>query len=950
MGRVAFVVFLLSLEVVGQAYSASSVDSAVEGKASLVTGLVPLNQLGSGLANTSTCQNGNSTSGSCGGASPAGITYATTAQSWRRTSTRALTAGSPGTVTLTPCPSGVDYTSGAGYQVFISDTNAEAVSVTSGSTGPGNCSITFTPYFGHTSYTIGSASSGIQETINIACGVYSSTNPTYNAQCNVTIPPNGPYLGSGSFWSLNNYNVYGTIFFHSNQSALNGRGVSLNCLGRGPCLQVGDQVSTGHYTNNTITGLSFRSPTNVSAIPAFGGCAIVGTFTSANVATITTATDCGFRPGDIVDIQFTDQSRYWGDALVQTVPSSTTFTFTKSSLGSSSSFTTPGVVALAYEAILDNANNTHFIDINYDLNGERGAFNNFFDFWDDENASIDHFNNNAIPLNGNANWVGSYIYSGGGPWNAGQQWAPVITLRDSSITAVHSAGVTVDNSNGLYIENTVLQAASPWQVKVSNIKGNYQGAYLKNIYSESNIGLNPLSPAYNPFSGLGIAGMIAGYSTNSADYEISGASTSLSGGFPTDGTGATALSYFIVANDWTGASCGLGTHTQSSPMQILNWLSTGSDNPVVRWPRVANGADSICYDVLRMTTPVTLGSIYPYVNGCGGGAGGICGSVATGITQLTACNNTLICTYTDTGTPKTSAYTINQGNFAGNINFWPGVIVSVTRSVTTTREQSNTVGVGLSWNPVQISAQCTFGTASPGGYTSCLSSAMGSGPNQTATLLSDGAPAGGGATVTKGRLSFTTSPFAVLQPHHIITLIDSQPGLTQATIGYRPPASANDVWIGTDVTRRGVGLNAGQLAFGAPVSITNYIGATGDGVHTNWLERLTSKQKTFAVSVTINDGNSFTLGDGSPLSQMKIYRINMPESHVPPQSCVDVVGEAKGLTKSDQITGVTPPGRLGNLSLNTYSADEGLIVLHFCNPSGSEAITPSGAYSFLAVR
>jgi hypothetical protein len=227
---------------------------------------------------------------------------------------------------------------------------------------------------------------------------------------------------------------------------------------------------------------------------------------------------------------------------------------------------------------------------------------------------------------------------------------------------------------------------------------------------------------------------------------------------------------------------------------------------------------------------------------------------------------------------------------------------------------------------------------------------MGSGPNQTATLLSDGVAAGGGATVTKGRLNFTTSPFAVLQPHHIITLIDSQPGLTQGTIGYRPPASVNDVWIGTDVPGRGVGLNAGQLAFGAPVSITNYIGATGDSVHTNWLERLTPKQKTFAVPVMISEGNSFTLGDGSPLSQMRIYRINMPASHVPPQSCVDVVGEAKGLTKSDQITSITPPGRLGNLSLNTYSADEGVIILHFCNPSGSEAITPSGAYSFLAVR
>src|SRR5580693_5294647 len=107
MGRVAFVVFLLSLEVVGQAYSVSSADAAGEGRASLVTGLVPLNQLGSGVANTSTCQNGNSTWGSCGGGSPAGITYATTALNWTQTISSSLTGGSPATVTLTPCPVGI---------------------------------------------------------------------------------------------------------------------------------------------------------------------------------------------------------------------------------------------------------------------------------------------------------------------------------------------------------------------------------------------------------------------------------------------------------------------------------------------------------------------------------------------------------------------------------------------------------------------------------------------------------------------------------------------------------------------------------------------------------------------------------------------------------------------------------------------------------------------------
>ena len=119
----------------------------------------------------------------------------------------------------------------------------------------------------------------------------------------------------------------------------------------------------------------------------------------------------------------------------------------------------------------------------------------------------------------------------------------------------------------------------------------------------------------------------------------------------------------------------------------------------------------------------------------------------------------------------------------------------------------------------------------------------------------------------------------------------------------------------------------------------------------NSLERLTSTQKTFKVPVRINEGNSFTLGNGSPLSQMRIYSVNdVRAKRVLPQSCVDLTEGVKGLTKSDQITSITPPGRLGNLSLSAYASGEGAMILHFCNPSGSEAITPSGAYSFLAVR
>ncbi len=817
-----------------QAADRHYVDTGFSVKADLVNGSVPTAELGAGIASAATCLTGNSTWGSCGGGAPAGITYATTALNWTQTISGALTGGSQATVTLTPCPVGIDTTSGSGYQVMVSGGgNSEAVSVIAGAggctSGAGSGTIRFTPVFSYAAgATIGSASSGIQETLNAGCGVDPISYK--NSQCNVTIPANGP---NGS---INTYNVYGTIYLHSNQSVLNGYGTSLNCLGRGACLQIGDLKTPDDFTDNTVAGLSFRSPVNLSGNAAFAGVAITQTQRTAQVVTITTASAHGFRVGDMVTILFTDSSSYWGDATITAVPSSTTFQYAHPGADIAAQ-TSPGVVALTYVAVLDNAMSTHLIDIFYDKVGESGHFNNFFDLWDDENATIDHFDNQGIPLNNNANWTGSFVFSAG---NQSMQIAPVITLRDSSITANFSNGVTDYNSNGLYIENTVIQATGPWQVYSANSTGNYQGAYLKNIYSESSLALNPLSPPHSPFPGLGIAGLIAGISSGAASFQIEGNGGPL-GTFATGGTGSTPYSYFIVVNDTS-------TGTQSSPMRVLNWASTGSDSIPVRWPRVANGTDVITYDVIRIITPVGVGGVYPYNGGCLGGSGGTCGAVVTALSQSAACSGGLVCTYTDSGASSTAAYTIKQGNYGGNLIFWPGSIVTVNKSVTADVEAGNVVGVGLNGNPLQIANQCSgYGAASPGGYTACLASITtfnDSVPNQTATLLTEGGTAGGGMTQSKGRLNFSESSAASIAAHHIITLIDSQPDLTRATTGYRPLASVNDTWIGTDMASGN--LSSGRLAFGSPMSISNYIANVGD--NTNWLERLSASLKEFNVA------------------------------------------------------------------------------------------------------
>jgi len=128
-------------------------------------------------------------------------------------------------------------------------------------------------------------------------------------------------------------------------------------------------------------------------------------------------------------------------------------------------------------------------------------------------------------------------------------------------------------------------------------------------------------------------------------------------------------------------------------------------------------------------------------------------------------------------------------------------------SVRVDTEQGPVVAIGIGTNPAQIANMCTgFGaTSAGGGYSSCFASETGVGnttpANQSATLMSDGLSNNNGMTLSKGRLNFPTSPFASLDPHHIITLIDSHPALTTATVGYRPLASVNDVFIGTDAPR-----------------------------------------------------------------------------------------------------------------------------------------------------
>jgi hypothetical protein len=109
---------------------------------------------------------------------------------------------------------------------------------------------------------------------------------------------------------------------------------------------------------------------------------------------------------------------------------------------------------------------------------------------------------------------------------------------------------------------------------------------------------------------------------------------------------------------------------------------------------------------------------------------------------------------------------------------------------------------------------------------------------------------GGATAAVKGRLNFyNLSGNAPGGGMSVITLWDSNPFKTFATVNHRPIMDAADTFIGIDNPTQGFANNAVQLAVGASTSISNYINSLPD--NTRWLERLTSTLKTFAVPLNI---------------------------------------------------------------------------------------------------
>lgn len=880
-----------------QAADKSYVDASVAVKADLVTGLVPTNELGSGVASGLNFLLGSGAWGPCGSSANAtaiqsvavaagtptngqvlayssatgqytpatpgggvgsvsvtpavsqnisqplgtqfsannisGIRYVTGSDNWSATPSGSLAGGTQATVTLTPCPVGVDTSGFSMYEIYISVQGTPEPAMVTGGTcvaGAASGTIIFTPRNTHSAgYKISSAISGIQEAINDACGLPSGVNVGN---------PNGKIVLPATGGLANAIPVYGTIYAHCSRTEIEGNGAMLACSTRDRCMVLGDLVNSNHYGGVTLGGVNFTS--KVSA----DGCQITNTQRLSNVVTITTAGACStIQSGDTVNINFTDGTSYWGNHGPVTVSGSTiTYAQTGANLAAVAS---PGTIAIENAAVEDNANPGTMEDIK-SSSGGGGNFNQFFVEDDDESATIRNFDaDGSQALTCTANHCGSYVYSASG--------APVLWLSHMNISPQCGGnGVTVFGNNTVRISDSVIQGFGMWAVNTQNQVGNYGGTTLENNYMEEGAG-----PCTHPYEGNSFSASGVIYEGNVQPLLVRGGEQSAGhvAQFAAQNAGTVQYNYYVIATDTT-----LGWH--SSPLLAGYALTNGTGTVTGQFPHVppAHAGDTVVYDILRMEPNVSITAntpAFPMRGACPGGSAAGCGSILTGQAQCAG----LVCTFSDSSTAgNTVSYSINPVSWEPVLTFWPASVVfggDGTQTYNTpfaSFDSDPGEVISVNWNQYPQAAVrfCVQAPAVFGGAWETCGDTNPNIPNGVATLFNDGLSGGGQPNGVKGRLNFESIASSA---HHIITLVDSNLAKTTGTVNFRPPSDASDTYIGLDNGSAGAS-NAAQLAFGAPVSISNYIGNKGDNA--SFLERLTNTAKTFNVPVTVNGNLTVT--------------------------------------------------------------------------------------------
>ncbi len=477
-----------------QAANKGYIDSAVNAKADLTAGLVPVGELGAGSANNGLCLHGDSTWGACGSSAnavsiqgvsvdpstptdnevityvasqgkyvpkPGGsgstgmqaIKYATDF-AWTQSPSTDLSIPGAKTVSFASCGAGVAAAEPY-YYVYISGTGTpEAVGVTGGTCAgngqPGT--LQFTTANSHpVGYTVTSASGGLQEAL-IAARIM-PTNPSGPSQAGKVIVPPAEI------------SAYARISIRSSDMTVDFSGSIVNCYMQDTCIFVGDPMNTNAFLDVTLVSPRGR----------------------------------------------------------------------------------PMVVGGQSPFIEDNAQKTRILNLATRIPPTGGTFGNFVQVDGDQSFLLDGLDtalatgSNNYGLLCNAAVCNPAIYAPG-PFatNAAVGW-----LKNLNISLQCAGnGIDWESGNSLRISDSVVEGFAQYGVKGGIKRGGYSGIALENVYEE-------VGNCANPAGNIGQAGVIA----EGATVKIEGR-VAPSGGFPQfANTGTSDYRYYVVAKSATyGAS------------------------------------------------------------------------------------------------------------------------------------------------------------------------------------------------------------------------------------------------------------------------------------------------------------------------------------------------------------------------------------------------------------
>ena len=759
------------------------------------------------------------------------IRYVTTAEDWHQQPPGSLHAGLPATITLSPCPRGIDGRDNYGI-IYITDSQpslSEPVQMTGAGTcrsGASSGTITLTSRNSHSSgYTIGSASSGIYETLAAQRNNQIPGQPGYGSNGNayiVTRPATGGNAGGVAYA----YKVKGSIRIPLNNVFWDAKGSVLDCSTRDACIDVDS------YGPLVLDGLRMVSDLDINGWPlAATECDTANSsgFDPGHrgMTTITTATPHGVQVGDMVDVLRTDNSHYWGGSVSTNAGVTRVVAISEHKVyypdhncnnGGVGYPTakTPGYINVLNAPILDN-NNVRLTD--FDLgkpgNGNTlfpGHFNEGMTILNDQAAIIDGFSAGGLTSGAHsacttANpYCGSLIYAPGPFLNAAVLW-----IKHANLGLSCSAnGIWDLSGNTVHISDSVVQGQPQFGMVLGNRRGGYGNITLTDVYSEGGACVNPDFGA-NSSMGLYIYGM--GKWTGGEGPQ--GAIPSFARG------GSLTYYYWLIVTD--------PVHGSSAPLYFGQGSPAGTSQEVF-WPRVPSSQNgSPTYAVLRTTKYYPT----PTLENCLGGSVSACGLVAKSLPQ---CDG-LACSYMDNLKKETASASANiPGNptYIPDVMFWPGGLILGGGGKFQWDDHNLLAGaLSLAGDAAPASSTPTLAGNNPTGYVQAL------GGNVTLldeknsnTLLN-----------TKGRVIVERPYGSRVYQGHYVTLVDSDPLANLSSATKRTTLAPSDTYIGNDVPN--APLNGAGLALGAPVSITEYINAAPDG--DSWQERLTAIKKETRV-------------------------------------------------------------------------------------------------------